>query len=58
MSESRGKCVHKPAEAEEADKVEVAPGVTGGSLRRFRAALTLKKTLNTPEPSARAEEIK
>ena len=26
-------------EAEEADKVEVAPGVTGASLRRFRAAL-------------------
>ena len=27
-------------EAEEADKVEVAPGVTVASLRRFRAALT------------------
>ena len=26
-------------EAEEADKVEVAPGVTVASLRRFRAAL-------------------
>ena len=26
-------------EAEEADKVEVAPGVIAGSLRRFRAAL-------------------
>ena len=29
----------KKREAEEADKVEVAPGVTVGSLRRFRAAL-------------------
>ena len=27
-------------DAEEADKVEVAPGVTVASLRRFRAALT------------------
>ena len=27
-------------EAEEADKVEVAPGVTVASLRRFRVALT------------------
>ena len=29
----------KREEAEEADKVEVAPGVTVASLRRFRAAL-------------------
>ena len=29
----------KKREAEEADKVEVAPGVTEASLRRFRAAL-------------------
>ena len=29
----------KMREAEEADKVEVAPGVTVASLRRFRAAL-------------------
>ena len=29
----------KKREAEEADKVEVAPGVTVASLRRFRAAL-------------------
>ena len=29
----------KKREAEEADKVEVAPGVTAASLRRFRAAL-------------------
>ena len=29
----------KKKEAEEADKVEVAPGVTLASLRRFRAAL-------------------
>ena len=43
MGEGRGKGVPKPAEkkeAEEADKVEVAPGVTVASLmRRFRAAL-------------------
>ena len=30
---------HRKREAEEADKVEVAPGVTVASLRRFRAAL-------------------
>ena len=29
----------KKREVEEADKVEVAPGVTVASLRRFRAAL-------------------
>ena len=29
----------KKIEAEEADKVEVAPGVTVASLRRFRTAL-------------------
>ena len=29
----------RKGEAEEADKVEVAPGVTVASLRRFRAAL-------------------
>ena len=29
----------KKREAEEADKVEVAPGLTVASLRRFRAAL-------------------
>ena len=29
----------KKREAEEADKVEVTPGVTGASLRRFRATL-------------------
>ena len=29
----------RKTEAEEADKVEVAPGVTVASLRRFRAAL-------------------
>ena len=29
----------KKREAEEADKVEVAPGVTVASLRRFRSAL-------------------
>ena len=29
----------KKREAEEADKVEVAPGVTVANLRRFRAAL-------------------
>ena len=29
----------KKREAEEVDKVEVAPGVTVASLRRFRAAL-------------------
>ena len=29
----------KKREAEEADKVEVAPGVTVASLRRFRTAL-------------------
>ena len=43
MSEGRGKGVRTPAEekrsAEEADKVEVAPGVTVASLRRFRAAV-------------------
>ena len=40
------KCVEKPPEkrqgkrdAEEADKVDVAPGMTTGVLRRFRAAL-------------------
>ena len=30
---------HKKREAEEANKVEVAPGVTVASLRRFRTAL-------------------
>ncbi|CAM9458935.1 unnamed protein product, partial [Ascophyllum nodosum] len=30
---------HKKREAEETDKVEVAPGVTVASLRRFRTAL-------------------
>ena len=30
---------HKKREAEEADKVEVAPGVTVASLRRFRTTL-------------------
>ena len=30
---------HKKRDAEEADKVEVAPGVTVASLRRFRTAL-------------------
>ena len=33
----------KKREAEEADKVEVAPGVTVASLRRFRAALVETK---------------
>ena len=31
--------LQRKREAEEADKVEVAPGVTVASLRRFRAAL-------------------
>ena len=35
-------------EAEEADKVEVAPGVTVASLRRFRAAL-IGPTQGLPE---------
>ena len=43
MGEGRAKGVQKPAEeereAEEVDKVEVAPGVTVASLGRFRAAL-------------------
>ena len=30
---------HRKREAEEADKVKVAPGVTVASLRRFRATL-------------------
>ena len=44
MGEGRGKGVRKPAEeerereAEEAGKVEAAPGVIVGSLRRFTAA--------------------
>ena len=43
MGEGSGKYVRKPAErkreAEEADKVEAASGVTVASLRRFRVAL-------------------
>ena len=42
MGEGRGKGVRaqqREREAEEADKVEVAPGVTVASLRRYRAAL-------------------
>ena len=37
--ENASKQRQKKREAEEADKVEVAPGVTVASLRRFRAAL-------------------
>ena len=37
--ENGSKQRQKKREAEEADKVEVAPGVTVASLRRFRAAL-------------------
>ena len=42
MAEGRGKGARKTAVEERAevmDKVEVAPGVTVGSLRRFRVAL-------------------
>ena len=39
---------NKREEAEEADKVEVAPGVTVASLRRFRAAL-VKPTKGLPK---------
>ena len=42
MGEGRRKCVQtqkKKREAEEADKVEVAPGVTVASLRRLRSPL-------------------
>ena len=38
----------KKREAEEADKVEVAPGVTLASLRRFRAAL-IRPTQGLPK---------
>ena len=37
--ENASKHWQREREAEEADKVEVAPGVTVASLRRFRAAL-------------------
>ena len=37
--ENASKQWQKKREAEEADKIEVAPGVTVASLRRFRAAL-------------------
>ena len=37
--ENASKHRQRKREAEEADKVEVAPGVTLASLRRFRAAL-------------------
>ena len=37
--EKASKHRQRKREAEEADKVEVAPGVTVASLRRFRAAL-------------------
>ena len=37
--ENASKQRQKERKAEEADKVEVAPGVTVASLRRFRAAL-------------------
>ena len=39
----------KREEAEKADKVEVAPGVTVGSLRRLRDAL-IRIAQNLPEP--------
>ena len=39
--ESAPKHRQRKREAEDADKVEVAPGVTVASLRRFRAALIL-----------------
>ena len=38
--ENASKHRQRKREAEEADKVEVAPGVTVASLRRFRVALT------------------
>ena len=37
--ENASKHRQRTREAEEADRVEVAPGVTVASLRRFRAAL-------------------
>ena len=37
--ENASKHRQRKREAEEADKVEVAPGLTVASLRRFRAAL-------------------
>ena len=39
----------KKREAEEADRVEVAPGVTVASLRRFRAALIGPATQGFPK---------
>ena len=43
-------------EAEEADKVEVAPGVTVASLRRFRAAL-IGPTQGLPQRRRLCQEI-
>ena len=40
-------------EAEEADKIEVAPGVTVASLRRFRAAL-IGPTRKIPQAASAA----
>ena len=41
----------RTSEAEEPDKVEVAPGVTVGSLKRFRAAL-IGPTQETPHAAS------
>ena len=49
--ENASKHRQRKREAEEADKVEVVPGVTVASLRRFRAALILNKNLHASKPS-------
>ena len=46
--EKASKLRQRKREAEEADKVEVAPGVTFVSLRRFRAAL-IRPTQELPK---------
>ena len=46
--ENASKHRQRKREAEEADKVKVAPGVTAASLRRFRAALIGPTQSRTP----------
>ena len=46
--ENASKHQQRKREAEEADKVEVAPGVTVASLRRFRATL-IESTKGLPK---------
>ena len=50
--ENASKHRQKKREAEKADKVEVAPGVTVARLRRFRVALI--GPVDTPSPEGRA----